>query len=134
MIRMGKRKKEGELEGALVYLGIVGGVVVYNLLKPGPGVTRAAEMPSTVPPAEFNSLPEVAARFDEVKTLYRSGVLGFQQTRDQVTGLIDAAFRLETQGKAQAAPVADLVEAMAEFHDDTQRAEQEIAQTNVVPA
>lgn len=128
-MRLGEKKSDGSLGGLLVYGGAVGGVILANLLAPRPGTTRAREMPPVQLPESFPNLRAVALRFDEVKTLYRAGRLGFQETRDQIAALIDAAFRLETQGKAEAGPVADLAQEMSRFHDETFTAEQDIART-----
>lgn len=129
MNRLGRTEKEDATTGTLVYIGMALGAGVAGYLVPKPGRTEAAAMPSVAPPPEFANLAAVATRFDEVKTLYRSGRLDFQTTRDQVAALIDVAFILETQGKANAGPVAELAQAMSQFHDDTFRAEQEIERT-----
>lgn len=55
------------------------------------GETVAAPMPGMVPPGSFPSLAAVAARLDDVKTLYRSGRLTPEQALAELGRLESAA-------------------------------------------
>jgi hypothetical protein len=85
-------------------IGILGGVVLWNVVKPKPAEAVAnllpppvQDLPATASPARFANLGSVSLRIDQVKKLFRLGQMSPEQALSEAESLAAAAnsFSLE---------------------------------------
>lgn len=94
---------------AWVLGGTAATILLYNLLKPGPGVTQAAAVAPKEAPTSFADMNAVAARFGQVRELWTMGYIDPTETVDQLTGLASAIAELQKAGKASPASAQELI-------------------------
>jgi hypothetical protein len=89
--------------------------------SPAPGVTQAAPVAPLRPPEGYPTIGAVAARFGQVKELYRMGYLTPEQAMSEMQTMSIALLTLSRRGVGEPVATEALVDQMSSFVKDVER-------------